>query len=245
MILTLSIIFLILLLLIGKKQGLKTFICFYLNYILLFFYVFFMAIGFNAILTSIFICICASLITLFLINDVNIKTKSSFVSICIILLFMFIMIYIIGSIGNIEGFAFDSFEEISWCSLNINYNMTDVFIGIILVCTIGTLIDTSISISTGLNEVYLNNKSLSRVDLYKSGMNIGKDILSTTINTLFFAFFGGILGLFFWHYSASVEYIINYKVLVQDIIELLFCSIGSILIIPITSYIMAYNLTKK
>lgn len=86
--------------------------------------------------------------------------------------------------------------------------------------------------------------NISEKELYNSGMNIGKDILSTTINTLFFAFLGGIIAFFFWHYSESFEYIINYKVLVQEIVELLCCCIGSILVIPITSYITSLNLIK-
>ena len=117
-----------------------------------------------------------------------------------------------------------------------------LIIGMFILCIIGTIIDTSISISSALYEVKENNKKISKNELFKSGMNIGKDILATTINTLYFAFIGDFIAFFIWHYSSGIEYIINYKVFASDIIELLFCFIGSILIIPITSYICSKEL---
>ena len=211
--------------------------CFYLNYFLIFIFMLLISIGFNAIVLSIIICLLVASVSLFLTNGRNIKTESSFISIFIVLLFMFFLIFFIGRNANIGGFSYESIETIAGYSYEINYNMSDLIIAIILMCTIGTIVDTSISISTAINEVYLNNKDIKFNELYKSGMNVGKDILSTTINTLFFVFLGGILGLFFWHYTDTLEYFINYKALCQELIELLFCFIGSILVIPITAFI--------
>ena len=245
MIYILSLVLFILLISIGKLRGLKTFICFYLSYFLIITYIIFMGIGFNAIILSLITCVLASLISLFLLNGYNIKTISSFKSIILVLIFMFIIIFLIGKNANIQGFAYESIEEIGVFNFNINYDMTDVIIGMYLVCTIGTIIDTSISISSALHEIYENNKKINQKEFFNSGMNVGKDILGTTINTLYFAFIGGFIGFFIWHYSNGLEFILNYKVFVSDIIELLSCFIGSILIIPITSYICSNNLLKQ
>ena len=245
MILVLSIVLFLLLVLIAKKQGLKTFLCFYINYFLIIVYMILMGIGFNPIILSLITCLVASSISLFLLNGDNIKTRASFKSVCVVLLFMLLVIFFIGKHANIQGFAYESIEEIGIFSFDINYNLTDVVIGMFLVCIIGTITDTSISISSALNEVYENNINMDYKELYKSGMTIGKDILSTTINTIYFAFIGGFIGFFVWHYGRSIEYIINHKVFANDVIELLLCFIGSILIIPITSYICSKSLKKK
>ena len=242
MIFALSIVLFILLLLIGKKRGIKTFICFYLNYFLIIFYIIFVGIGLNPIFMALITCIISSLISLFLLNGYNIKTKASFKSILLVLILMFIFILLIGKNANIQGFSYESIEEIGIFSFDINTNMTDVLIGMFLVCIIGTIIDTSISISSALNEIKINNPKLDAKELFLSGMNIGKDILSTTINTLYFAFIGTFIAFFIWHYNNGIEYILNYRVFASDIIELLFCFIGSILIIPITSYISSKDL---
>lgn len=245
MIKILSLILFILLLLIGKKQGLKTFLCFYMSYFLIIIYIVFMGYGFNAIIVSLIICIIESLISLFLLNGYNIKTKSSFISVNIMLIIMFILIFLIGKRANIQGFSYESIESIGIFDFDINYNMTDVIIGMYLVCTIGTIIDTSISISSSVNEIYENNKKLSKNELFDSGMSIGRDILATTINTLYFALIASFIAFFVWHRMEPIEYIINYKVFAQEVIELLLCFIASILIIPITSYICSRKLVNN
>ena len=88
-------------------------------------------------------------------------------------------------------------------------------------------------------------KSNSIIEDLKSGMNIGKDIMATTVNTLYFAVISSFIGFFMWHYNTAFGYIINYKSFVQEVFKLLICIIGSILVIPITSYITSRALIKN
>lgn len=245
MISILSIILLLLLIIVGKGRGIKTYGIFYLNLFLILVYLFVISIGLNAILHAVIICIIVSATTLFGLNSINIKTKTSFISILIVLALTFGLVLTIGKCANIQGFSAESLEAIGGYSFDIGYNMTDVLIGMFLITTIGTIIDTSISISSAVNEVYNNNLDLNKNELFKSGMNIGKDILSTTINTLFFALVAEFIGFFMWHSSASFSYIINYKAFVVEISKLLLCFISSILIIPITSYMISRSLINK
>lgn len=244
MILILSIILFILLSLIGKDRGVKTFFIFYASLFLILVYLFMMSIGFNAIIHAIIICILVSAITLFGLNGVNVKTKSSFKSIMIILSIIFLLVFFIGKNANIQGFSPEDLESIGGYSFDLNYDLTNLFIGMYLLCAIGTIIDTSISISSALHEVYINNKHLNKHELFVSGMNVGKDILATTINTLFFAVVTEFIGFFMWHYGSHFAYLINYKAFAQEIIKLFLCFISSILVIPITSYITSRALLK-
>lgn len=245
MISILSIILFILLLIIGKERGLKTFGIFYLNLFLIIVYLYIISLGFSAITHAVILCIIVTLTTLFGLNGVNIKTKSSFKSIMLILLIILGLVLYIGKSANIQGFSAESLEAIGGYSFDLNYDMTKILIGMYLITVIGTIIDTSISISSALNEVYINNPDLDQKELYKSGMNIGKDILSTTINTLFFALVAEFIGFFMWHYGSNFLYIINYKSFVVEISKLLLCFIASILIIPITSYIASKDIIKN
>ena len=244
MIRILSLILFFLLIIVGKTRGLKAFVCFYLNYFLILLYIILMGMRFNSVLLSVIICLISSSVTLFILNGINKKTISSFISVSIILIITLILVTFVVNFANIQGFSYESLENIGAYSLDINYNMKDVLIGIYLVTTIGTIIDTSISVSSALNEVYENNLNIREEELFVSGMNVGKDILSTTINTLFFAFIGGFIGFFFWHKGAGIEYIINYKVFAEEVMELLLCFISSILIIPVTSYVTTKVLKK-
>nr|MCR4581238.1 YibE/F family protein [Bacilli bacterium] len=128
---------------------------------------------------------------------------------------------------------------------DIRYNMNSVFIGVLLVSVVGTVIDTSISVASAMNEVYENNPKMKDKELYKSGMNVGGDILSTTINTLFFALISVFIGFFMWHRGMNFGEIVNYKLFAEDLMRLLIAFIGSVLIIPVTSYISSRMLISK
>lgn len=237
MIFVLSFILFCLLYTVGKKRGIKAFVLFYTSFFLIAVYILLMKWGINALLVAFIICIVVSLFNLFGLNGVNTKTKSSFISIVISLLFISLLTIIVCMPANIQGFSTDSIESIGGFSYEINYNMNYVLIGAYLVSVIGTMIDTSMSISSALWEVHENNPKLTEKELYNSGINIGKDILCTTINTLYFAMISFFVGYFLWHHSESLGLMLNYKSLVQELIKLLICIIGSILIIPVTSFI--------
>ncbi len=244
MITILFIIFFSLLLLVGRERGFKTFLSFILSLFLIILYVRFMALGISAIVLAIITCILSTIVSLFILNGYNNKTKSSFISILFVLLIISIFIIVIGKVSHVGGFSVEELDTVGMYNRDINYNMNDVIVGVYLVCIIGTVIDTSISISSAMNEILVNNRDISSKELFKSGMNVGKDILATTINTLYFAIISGFIGFFMWHRDTSFGYIINYKAFAQVILELLLSFITSILIIPITAYISS-KLFKK
>lgn len=245
MIIVLSLILFLLLLIIGKKRGVKTFISFYISLFIILFYIILMSMGFNPIILAIITCIVASYFILFFLNGNNIKTKAAFISIIFVFSFIFLLSYFIINKTHIGGFSQESIETIGGFSYDINYNMNKVIIGVFLVGIIGTITDTSMSITSSLYEVFLNNPNLSSKELFKSGMNIGKDILATTINTLFFALVINFIGFFLWHYNMKISFLINYKVFASDVINLFICFIASTLIIPFSAYIASIMYKKN
>ncbi len=226
-----------LLLIIGKSRGVKTFFSFLLSIILIIIYILLMGLGMNSIVLAIIICILASVVSIFFLNGYSSKTKSAFLGVMVVLFLMFILIYFINKNASIGAFGDESLETIGMFSHEINYDMSNVIVGVFLVCVIGTIIDTSMSVSSAMNEILENNPKIKEKELFDSGMNVGGDILSTTINTLFFALISTFIGFFMWHKDLSIEYIVNYKLFSKDLIQLSITFIGSILIIPVTSYI--------
>ena len=100
-----------------------------------------------------------------------------------------------------------------------------------------------------MNEIYKNNSFITQHELFKSGMNIGKDVLGTMTNTLFFAYISGFMTLliYFSELKYSVATIFNAKVFCSEVFQSICCGIGIILIIPITAFITSklMLLTKK
>ena len=116
----------------------------------------------------------------------------------------------------------------------------------IIMSTIGAITDTAIAISSPMREVFHHHPSISRKELFTFGLGIGKDILGTSTNTLFFAFFGAYMALLIWFkdLSYSIGEIFNSKIFSAEMITIFCAGIGVALIIPITSWITAYFLVK-
>ena len=95
MLTVLWILLFIILLAVGKKQGVKTFFTFLLSLILIVIYIILMSWGINAILLAFLICIASSYMLLFMLNGKNKKTISAFISVIIVLLALFLIIFIV------------------------------------------------------------------------------------------------------------------------------------------------------
>jgi uncharacterized membrane protein len=98
-----------------------------------------------------------------------------------------------------------------------------------------------VAISSGLYEVYLHNPKLNEKELRKSGRQIGKEVLSTTFNTLYFAYLGEALMLILYmrEYQYSFVELVNSKAFLQEFICIIFSAIGCTIVIPITAVVAA------
>ena len=70
---------------------------------------------------------------------------------------------------------------------------------------------------------------------------VGREILATSANTIYLAYFGGQLTLFFWFFQLhySFGHIINSKIFAQEFISILLGGIAVAISIPITAWITA------
>ena len=242
----LIILLFLLMIYIDIKRGIKLFLSILFNFIILMIIFYLIAVGLNPIICSLIGCFIISYIILYYVNERNIKTESSLKSVIIVLIILSFLIFFVTKISRIAGFGYESYEEINMFSYDVKIDFTNIAISMILISLIGATVDSSIAISSALYEVYDNNKNLSKKDLFISGMNIGKDILCTTNNTLMFAFLGEFMTLLIWFYKGDYSFleIVNAKTFVSEIIKILFSAIGCIIVIPITAYITTESLKK-
>ena len=235
----LSIILLVLLILITGKRGIKTFLTIYFNLALIFIIVILVGWGFNPLIPTFVICLIISVLILFFLNGFNKKTISSFISVSLILIiFTFITLLLTNNI-YIQGYTEERIEAIGYVTYDTGINMLTLSNCIIIIGLIGNIVDSSIAISSALYEIHLNNPKLSKKELFISGMNIGRDILGTTTNTLFFAYLGAHMTLliFFQDHEYSISAILNAKVFAQEFTQIILSGMASFIIIPLTSLI--------
>ncbi|MBS6895816.1 MAG: YibE/F family protein, partial [Staphylococcus epidermidis] len=112
----------------------------------------------------------------------------------------------------------------------------------IVLAVIAAVIDLAITISSPMYELNETNPNLNQHQLFQSGMRVGREILATSANTIYLAFFGGQLTLFFWFFKLhySFGHIINSKIFTQEFIAILLGGIAVAISIPITAWITAF-----
>ncbi|MFB5281046.1 YibE/F family protein [Peribacillus sp. Hz7] len=243
----LAAILFILMILIGGKKGARSFFSLFLNFVVLLLTILFMTDpNADPIILTLIACAVISFINLFYINEMNSKTITAFISTIITIVILLFFIDMVTRNAMIQGFGEEEIEELSIFSLYIGVDFVKIGASVIIMSTIGAITDVAISITSPMREIFNHNPLISRKDLFTSGLSIGKDILGTNTNTLFFAFFGGYLGLLIWfkHLSYSVGEIVNSKVFSAEMISIFCAGIGIALIIPIASWINAYFLVK-
>lgn len=244
----LAAILFILMITIGGKKGARSFVALFLNFgVLLFTIILMNDPNLNPIILTLIACTLISCISLFFISEINIKTVTAFLSTIITTGFLLFFILMLTDQAMIQGFSEEETEEIGAFSLFVGVDFVKIGASMIIMSTIGAIIDLSISISSPMREIAYHNPAFSRKDLFSSGLSIGRDILGTSTNTLFFAFFGGYMGLLIWFkdLSYSIGEIVNSKVFSSEMIFIGSAGIGVALAIPVTSWITAYYLVNR
>lgn len=233
----LLLILLTLMIIIGGKRGAQSFFTLILNFFTLFFILILIGAKIDPIKVTFIGAMIISFFSLFFINGYNKKTVSSLLSVTIVIILVMLITYNMGINAQIQGFSNEQIDTVSFYSLYVQLNFSKIVICEILIGLLGAIIDVSISISSSMNEIYRNNLLITQYELFKSGMNIGKDILGTMTNTLFFAYISGFMTLmiYFNQLNYSLATIINAKVFCSEVFQSICCGIGIILIIPITA----------
>ena len=243
----LGAILFILMILIGGKKGARSFIALFFNFGVLLITILLMTIpNTDPIILTLIACTVISCINLFYINEVNTTTKTAFISSIITIVILLFFIVIVTENAMIQGFGEEETEELSIFSLYIGVDFVKIGASVIIMSTIGAITDTAMAISSPMREMFHHNPFISRKELFTFGLNIGKDILGTSTNTLFFAFFGGYMALLIWFkdLSYSLGEVVNSKIFSAEMITIFCAGIGVALIIPITAWITAYFLVK-
>jgi uncharacterized membrane protein len=117
----------------------------------------------------------------------------------------------------------------------------------VVISALGAVMDVAMSISSALEEVHAANPELGFAKLFRSGMNIGQDMVGTMTNTLILAFLGSSFTLILYLYSLGLAryQLLPSAYLSMEVISGVSSSIGMILSIPLTALVSALWLDRK
>ncbi|ALV22618.1 YibE/F family protein [Carnobacterium antarcticum] len=234
-------LFILTVLLIGKRSGLFSLISLIINVLVL-------SLALNNYVNSeraSLLLICGGLVVFFtvtsllLISGNNEKTYAAILATLAGTFSALLIAYIVMVLTAEKGLRY---EEMAF----ITRSPQKVFLASILVGSLGAVMDIAITITSSLYELYDKNKDIPLKDLKASGMEIGKDIMGTMTNVLFFAYVSGSIPmvLLYLKNGSALGYTLSMN-LSLELTRALVGSIGIVLTIPISIYTATYFIRKK
>lgn len=242
------IIFFVIMVLIGRGKGFRSMIgLLFTFYSIIFFMIPFIYRGYSPIALSIIVSIISTIVTLFLLNGWSKKTIVATLATCVGVIISGVIFYFISNFLNISGFNLDEAESLILIAQNTGLKIRDILFSGILISSLGAVMDVAMSIASSIYEINELNRELDMKTIFKSGINIGRDMIGTMSNTLILAFAGTSLSTMLALYSYNTQF---NQLMSSDFIAIEFAqsisgSIGIILAVPITSFISAYVYKRK
>mgnify|MGYP004520056307 FL=1 len=243
-----ALLYLLALAVIGGKQGIKgclglvfTFFC------VIFVYLPLVYLRFSPFWSAVFICFITTLVTMYLIGGATKKTCAATLGTLAGVVLAGISAWCFSKASGISGYNVSDIETLMtlWNTNRIQVGGL-LFSGLLISC-LGAVMDVAMSISSAIDEIYKQNSSLTRKELFKAGMRVGKDMMGTDSNTLILAFAGSSVSTLLLDYAYDLPYqqIINSNNIGIAIMQGLAGSFGIVLSVPLTVLICTLLFHKK
>lgn len=239
-----SIAFVVLLLLIGRKKGLYSLLSIIATVALIFFMLMPMILhGFCPIASAVLVGILSTIITIYLVGGFNSKSSSAIIGTSLSLVFAGGLSLITIYLAHLTGFAGE--ESMFLYSAHSELDFQGLLSASMIIAALGALMDTGVSIASAINEIYETDKTLTVKQLFKSGMNIGKDVIGTMSNTLILVYLGSSLPLVLLSNNIDLQKFFNLNQVATEISSAIIGSIAILLCVPLTAIISAYLIKNQ
>lgn len=239
-ILLLAGLFLLGLLLFGRRKGLMTILSLVLTCLAVF-VVFVPAIlaGYNAYAVSVITCLFTIAMTLSLVSGPSKKSLAAALGCAGGVGVAGILSVVMDKLMKLTGYLNDETMYVSLLNEANPIDLKGIVFAAIVIGAMGATMDVAMDISSSLFEIHRKVPDISYSHLVQSGFTIGRDIMGTMANTLILAYIGSSLTtvLLYASYQASLSQLLNRELIIVELLQALSGSIGILCTIPISAFI--------
>nr|WP_312579468.1 YibE/F family protein [Sedimentibacter sp.] len=234
----LIVAFLVLILVIGKIQGLKSIATLFITMAIVFMYTIPTILkGTNPIIASVLSCIVITMVTMITLSGFNQKAISAIIGTATGIIIAGLITYVISKATHLSGLDTNEATMLLYIPQGTAFNFNELLFAGIIIGTMGATMDISMSVASSMNEVLTHNPTVSIKSLMSSGLNVGRDVMGTMTNTLILAYTGSSMSilLVFFAYKTSIMGIMNLDIIATEVVRSISGSIGIILSVPCTA----------
>ena len=246
--LILAWIFLIMLLIIGRMKGLTTIVALGFTGAAVFaVYIPAILSGMNVYIVTIIITIFIIFASLSLLNGINKKTLCAIVGNMGGIFVAGVMAVFVNKALKITGFVDEGFVYLMADDSGSLLDLRAIVWSCIIIGSLGAIMDVSMSIASAMHELAYEMKNRSFGRMVRSGMNIGRDAIGTMTITLVLAYAGSSIAsiLLFMLNSRNIMILMNFEMVVVEVIQAIIGSMGILLAVPITVFFAGWVFNKE
>ncbi len=246
----LAIVFSVVIVLIGKKQGFKSLISLILTFVVIMKYIVPKIVaGGNPLFVSIIGSVIILAVIIYLTWGFKLKAHIGLLSILLSLIITGLISILFTKLTELSGLSDENAMFLVGLSKTA-INFKGLLLAGIVLGTVGVLDDVVISQISSVEQLSDANKSWKFKELYKSAMKVGVDHISSMTNTLFLAYAGASLPLLLLFNLNSGPFInfsqiINNEAIATEIVRTLTGSVGLMLAMPLSTLIAAKYYARK
>ncbi|MGM0898191.1 MAG: YibE/F family protein [Bacillota bacterium] len=234
-------IFIFVLLIIGKRQGFYSIVSLALNAVILSYAldIYIRTENASLLLIASISILLFTVTSLLLVNGFNEKTYAAIVSttlgVFVALLLAYFAIWTSGGNGL-------NYEEMQF--LSRPYEV--VFMAGLFIGSLGAVMDVGITMSASIFTLYEKDPDISIEAMKTSGIEIGKDIMGTMTNILFFVYLSGSIPMLLLYLSNGAGWPFAFSInLSLELARALAGGLGIVLTIPIGIYTSIFFIKRK
>ena len=236
-ILLFALLYLAALCLVGGKQGVKgaaglvfTFGCILYVYLPLVYQ------GYSPFWSSVLVCVVTTAVTLYFIGGPTLKTLAATGGTIAGVVFAGATASLFSLATGITGWNVSDIESLMTLWSTSGIQVGGLLFSGLLISALGATMDVAMSIASSMAELLAQNPTLTRKELLRAGMRVGRDMMGTDSNTLILAFAGGSVNMLLMNYAYDLPWlqIINSNNIGIAVMQGLSGSFGVVLSVPAT-----------
>ena len=201
--------------------------------------------GANTLLMTFIVCAYVAVVSLTIVGGVRKKTVCAMLGAVAGTALALLFGLLAQGLTRIDGLRIDDVEPLLQLrQTGTPIGLRGLLVGGIVISALGAVMDVTMGIASSLSEVHAANPELSRKELFRSGMNIGRDMVGTMTNTLILAFLGSGFTLILYLYSLglSPRQLLSSAYVSLEVVS----GVASVILsIPLTALITAEVFTRE
>lgn len=239
----LGVIFVLACIIVSGWKGIRSLVATGLSIlIILFFIVPEINAGKNPILISLIGSFVFLTLSLYLVYGWTLKTHLTLAGILFSIAIMGVLAVFFVNFSRLNGSGDES--AIYLLQFPGQINIKNLLIAGIIIGSLGIMDDLIVGQTSVVIEIFRANPNMPLRERFSRAMNVGRDHIAATVNTLVFAYLGASLPLFLLFTLGNADFLIllNQSILAEEVVRTLVGTIGLFLAVPVSTFLACWAL---